>query len=291
MEYGSQEMSGNLKRVLMRKPGPSLLAAEPSVWHYGPTFQADSAIRQYTAFAELVAASGADILWLEDGGDGLADAMFTHDPSLMTNHGAIILRMGKPLRMDEPRLHHDAYKAAGIPILGTIVAPGTVEGGDCVWVDEKTLAVGRGVRTNQAGVDQLASTLAPYGISVLGFDLPLWHGEEACLHLMSVISPLARDLALVHTPLLPAAFYFLLKERGIKLVVAPEEEFAASSGLNLNVLPTAPREVIMIDGFPGTRQAMEQAGCVVKSFKADALCIACEGGPTCLTRPIWRLPS
>lgn len=289
MEYGSQEMSGTLKRVLMRRPGPSLLTADASVWHYGPTFDAEAATRQYGEFASLVSASGAEILWLEDDGDGLADAMFTHDPSLMTNHGAIILRMGKPLRMAEPERHEAAYKAAGIPILGRIAAPGSVEGGDCVWVDEMTLAVGRGVRTNQNGIDQLSEMLAPHGVQVLGFDLPLWLGEEACLHLMSVISPLAPDLALVHAPLLPAAFYFLLKDKGIKLVVAPEDEFASSNGLNLNVLPTSPRQVIMIEGFPGTREAMEKAGCTVSTFEADALCIACEGGPTCLTRPVWRL--
>jgi N-Dimethylarginine dimethylaminohydrolase len=291
MAHGSQEMSGKLRRVLMRRPGQSLASADPAKWHYGPTFDGEKAIAQYKAFADLVAASGTEILWLEDHGDGLADAIFTHDPSLMTEHGAILLRMGKPLRMKEPDLHEAAYRAAGIPILGRITAPGTVEGGDCVWVDEKTLAVGRGVRSNQTGIEQLAAMLSPFGIMVLGYDLPLWQGEEACLHLMSVISPLTRNLALVHAPLLPAAFYFLLKDKGIDLVVAPETEFAASSGLNLNVLPTAPGEVIMIDGFPGTKAAMEAAGCRVSTFAADALCIACEGGPTCLTRPVLRDPS
>lgn len=289
--YGSQEMSGKLMRVVMRRPGPSLRNADPSTWHYGPTFDGARAVQQYGHFADLVAASGADILWLEDRGDGLADAMFTYDPSLMTDHGAIILNMGKPLRQREPELHEEIYTRAGIPILGRIEAPGTIEGGDCVWVDRATLAIGRGVRSNQAGIEQMTAMLAPHGITVLGFDLPLWQGEEACLHLMSVISPLANDLALVHAPLLPAAFYFLLKEKGIRLVVAPADEFAASNGLNLNVLPTSPRKVIMVEGFPGTRAAMEAAGCEVQTFAADALCIACEGGPTCLTRPILRLAS
>jgi N-dimethylarginine dimethylaminohydrolase len=225
---------------------------------------------------------------MEDTGDGLADSMFTHDPSLVTDQGAIILRMGKSLRVAEGKLHEDAYRAAGVPILGRITAPGTVEGGDCVWVDAKTLAIGRGVRSNQAGIEQMQDILAPLGVTVLGFDLPLWQGEEACLHLMSVISPLADDLALVHAPLLPAAFYLMLKERGIRMIVAPAEEFAASNGLNLNVLPTSPMNVIMVEGFPLTKAAMEEAGCVVETFEADALCIACEGGPTCLTRPVLR---
>lgn len=286
--YGSQAMSAPLARVLMRRPGRSLIAADAKEWHYGPTFDGEKAVEQHRQFTRLVEKSGTEILWLEDEGDGLADSMFTHDPSLMTDKGAIILRMGKTLRVPEGDLHEDAYRKAGIPILGRIAAPGTVEGGDCVWVDKTTLAVGRGVRTNQAGIDQLSSILAPLGVTVLGFDLPLWQGEEACLHLMSVISPLADDLALVHAPLLPASLYLLLKQRGITMIVAPAEEFAESNGLNLNVLPTSPKKVIMVEGFPKTRQAMEAAGCQVETFPADALCIACEGGPTCLTRPVLR---
>jgi N-dimethylarginine dimethylaminohydrolase len=286
--YGSQEMSADLVRVLMRRPGKSLTAANPTEWHYGPTFDGAKAVEQHKQFTRLVEKSGAAILWIEDEGDGLADSMFTHDPSLMTDQGAVILRMGKALRLPEGALHEEAYRKAGIPILGRIEAPGTVEGGDCVWVDKLTLAVGRGIRSNQAGIDQLAAILEPLGVAVLGFDLPLWQGEEACLHLMSVISPLADDLALVHAPLLPATFYLLLKERGITMIVAPEEEFAASNGLNLNVLPISPKKVIMVEGFPKTRQAMEAAGCEVETFPADALCIACEGGPTCLTRPVLR---
>ncbi len=286
--YGSQAMSANLVRVLMRRPGKSLIAADAREWHYGQAFDGEKAVEQHKHFARLVEKSGADIIWLEDEGDGLADSMFTHDPSLMTDAGAVILRMGKALRVPEAELHEEAYRKAGIPILGRIKAPGTVEGGDCVWVDKTTLAVGRGIRSNQAGIDQLSAILKPLGVTVLGFDLPLWQGEEACLHLMSVISPLADDLALVHAPLLPASFYLLLKERGITMIVAPAEEFAESNGLNLNVLPTSPKKVIMVEGFPKTRQAMEAAGCEVETFPADALCIACEGGPTCLTRPVLR---
>jgi dimethylargininase len=286
--YGAQAMCGHLKRVMMRRPGQSLIAADARHWHYGPTFDGPKAVDQYDRFARLVEKSGAEIIWIEDTGDGLADAMFTQDPSLVTDAGAVILRMGKVLRQAEGDLHEAAYRRAGVPILGRIEAPGTVESGDCVWVDKTTLAVGRGIRSNQSGIDQLAAMLKPLGVSVLGFDLPLWQGEDACLHLMSVISPLADDLVLVHAPLLPASFYLLLKARGIQMIVAPEAEFAASSGLNLNVLPVAPKQVIMIDGFPLTRAAMEAAGCTVETFAAEALCIACEGGPTCLTRPVLR---
>ncbi len=288
MSFGAQTMAQPIKRVIMRRPGESLKKADPAVWHYGETFNAERAINQYAAFADLVAASGAEILWYEDKGDGLADAMFTHDPSLVADSGALLLNMGKPLRKGEVDGHAAIYRAAGIPILGRLTGSGTVEGGDCVWVDERTLCIGRGVRSNAEGIDQVRRLLAPHGISVLSFDLPLWQGEEACLHLMSVISPLADKLALVYAPLLPAPFYQLLKEKGYTLVEAPEDEFMASNGLNLNVLPTKPFDVIAVAGFDKTKAAMEKAGCTVATFEADALCIACEGGPTCLTRPILR---
>ncbi|WP_353645803.1 arginine deiminase family protein [Mesorhizobium sp. WSM2239] len=281
-------MAAPLRRVLMRSAKNAMRRADRTAWHYGPGFDPARAATQHAALAELVAASGAGIEWIEDREDGLADSVFTHDPSLMTDHGAIVLSMGKQLRNSEPALHEQTYRRLGIPILGRIAAPGQVEGGDCVWVDARTLAVGRGVRTNQHGIQQLANMLTPLGIEVYGYDLPLWHGEEACLHLMSVISPLADDLALVYAPLLPAPFYQMLKDRGITLVAGDADEFFASSGLSLNVLPTSPREVIAVAGYPKTKAAMEAAGCTVKTFEADALCIACEGGPTCLTRPILR---
>ncbi|MDF1606721.1 arginine deiminase family protein [Hoeflea sp. YIM 152468] len=281
-------MTPPLKRVVMRAPGESLRSANARDWHYGAGFDGPRAIEQFGVFADLVTASGAEIIWIDDSGDGLADAMFTHDPSLVTDKGAVILRMGKPGRMAEPDLHAAAYEAAGIPILGRIEAPGTVEGGDCIWIDTTTLAVGRGVRTNQAGIAQLGQILAPLGVSVLGFDLPLGNGADACLHLMSVMSPLSDKLALVYAPMLPVAFWQLLKDRGYTLVEAPGDEFASSNGLNLNVLALSPGKVIMVDGFPKTRALMEKAGCHVTVFNADALCIPCEGGPTCLTRPVWR---
>ena len=286
--FGSQSMAAPLRRVLMRSAANAMRDADRTAWHYGPGFDPAKAASQHAVLAELVAAAGAEIEWIEDKADGLSDSVFTHDPSLMTDRGALILSMGKPLRAGEPSLHEETYRRLGVPVLGRVEAPGQVEGGDCVWVDARTLAIGRGVRSNQEGIQQVSNLLTPLGVSVYGFDLPLWQGEEACLHLMSVISPLADDLALVYSPLLPAPFYQMLKARGIRLVEGDAEEFAASNGLSLNVLPTSPLKVIAVAGFPKTKAAMEAAGCTVEIFEADALCIACEGGPTCLTRPILR---
>jgi N-dimethylarginine dimethylaminohydrolase len=285
--WGAQTMAAPIRRVVMRRPDQAMAAADPAVWHYGPGFDAARAAEQFAVIADMVAEAGATIHWLPDA-DDLADSVFTHDPSLVTDAGAVILNMGKPLRRAEPALHRRLYEDLGIPILGQLDGNATVEGGDCVWVDRHTLAVGRGARSNAAGIARLAEILAPLGVEVIGFDLPYWQGAEACLHLMSVISPLADDLALVHLPLLPFAFHELLRDRGIRLLAAPGDEFAASSGLSLNVLATAPMAAIAVDGFPRTRELMESAGVAVRVFAADALCIPCEGGPTCLTRPVWR---
>lgn len=289
--YGVNSMSAPLRRVAMRRPVPGMAAVDPAKWHYGKALDALALERQYGAFADLVADSGAEILWVEDsaaGDDGLADSLFTYDPSFVTPAGAVLLRLGKVLREPESRLHAAFYDRLGVPVIGAIEAPGTVDGGDCFWIDETTLAVGRGFRTNQVGIDQLQALLAPQGVTLAVFDLPVWEGEAACMHLMSLVSPLDRDLALIYARIMPVALYSLLRDRGITCLEAPDAEFMASGGLNLNVLATGPRRCIALEGFPVTARLMRDAGCDVAHFPGDELCIPCEGGPTCMTRPILR---
>jgi len=288
MAYGAEDRAGRLARVMMRAPGAALAWADPGAWHYGPGFDPRAAEAEHAALAARVAGSGAEILWLDDPAEGLADAMFVQDPSIVTRHGAVILNMGKALRRPEPELHARAYARLGVPVLGRLHGAATVEGGDCVWLDPLTLAVGRGARTNQAGIDALGAILGAHGISVVGFDLPYGAGPAACLHLMSLISPIGPRAALVHLPLLPFALWSDLVARGWTLVAAPEGEFVDSNGLSLNVLMLAPMDLVMIDGYRATRAALERAGARVQTFPGRALCVACEGGPTCLTRPILR---
>lgn len=287
-QFGVTSMAGRLRRVAMRKPG-ALLSADADRWHYAKQIDASAALAQFETFVSLVAGSGAEIEWFDDDdADDLADSVFTYDPSFVVSGGAVVLRPGKVLRQPEAALHGSLYDRIGIPVLGTIDAPGTFEGGDAFFLDASTIAVGRGFRTNDAGIEQFRSLVAPLGIETEVYDLPYFSGPDACLHLLSMISPLGPDLALVHEPLLPVRLHQDLVERGYELVVAPPEEFEASSGLNLNVLAVAPREVIAVAGFEGTVRAMRDAGCTVATFVADELCIPCEGGPTCLTRPLHR---
>ncbi|RLE18039.1 MAG: amidinotransferase [Actinobacteria bacterium] len=286
--WGVDSMAGTLRRVAMRAPG-AMRTADHNRWHYAKELDPPRLDEQYAAFVDAVAAGGTEIVWIpNDPTDDLADSVFTYDPSFIVPGGAIILRAGKELRAEEAGLHADFYRAEGIPMLGAIEAPGSVEGGDCFWLDPKTLAVGRTFRTNQAGIEQLTDILRPQGIEIVAYDLPYHLGPEACLHLMSVVSSLDRDLALIHAPLIPIALYERMREMGYTLLAAPPEEFDASLGLNLNVLATAPRRVIAVDGFPGTVALMREADCDVTVFQADELCIPCEGGPTCMTRPLLR---
>lgn len=281
-------MVAPLGRVAMRRPGAALFGADPDLWHYGGRPDPPRLRAEFDALTAALRGSGVDIEWIEDAEDGLADAIFTCDPSFVVADGAILLRPGKPPRRPEVALHRALYERLGIPVLGEIEAPGTVEGGDLLWLDERTLAAGLGFRTNAAGLEQLRALSAPRGVRVLSFDLPVWKGEAACLHLLSLLSPLDVDLALVHRPLLPVALDRELSERGIERLEAPADEFLSSGGLSVNVLALGPRDVLALDGFPKTARTLRDAGCDVTLVPGEALCLPLEGGPTCLTRPLLR---
>ena len=286
-EFGVCSMSAKLRRVAIRQPS-AILSADIDEWHYAKPLNQQVLLQQFSNFVSLLETSGTEILWLDDEDDGLADSIFTYDPSFMFPSGAVLLRPGKVKRLDEVDVHRRFYDRFEIPIIGMIEAPGTIEGGDCFWLNETTLAVGKGFRTNDAGISQLRNLVSDEGIEIMQFDLPYYKGPDACLHLMSVVSPLDRDLAIVYEPLLPSRLASTLIDFGFDLLKAPKNEFEESHGLSLNVLATAPREVIAINGFPETHQLMSEVGCSLSLFDGDELCIPCEGGPTCLTRPVLR---
>lgn len=287
--YGAHSTTAPLARVAVRRPPASLATADPEAWHYTATVDLDRSRAEHDAFVRVLADGGADVVEIETDADALPDSVFTYDPSLVTRGGAVLFNMGKSLRRPEIDLHEAFYAGAEIPILGRVDAPGTIEGGDTLWVDEDTLAVGRGYRTNDAGIAQLTAIMATIGVEVVAFDLPVHHGRDACLHLMSLVSLCAGDLALVHVPLMPVRFLQLLEDRGYEIVTAPPDEFDASAGISCNVLATAPRRIVMADGFAATEAALRAAGCEVVTFPGGDLCMKTEGGPTCLTRPLLRI--
>jgi dimethylargininase len=283
--WGGQSMSAPLRRVLVRSPAPPKSENEFAAFGYPRPVDRQQAEREHEAFRGLLQAAGVDVLLAGPDEAGLLDAIFAYDPSLTTNAGAVLLRPGKELRLPEVALAEQTYAELGIPIVGRIAAPGTVEGGDTLWLDERTLAVGRGYRTNDEGIRQLRAILAPHDIDVLTVDLPHWHGPDECLHLMSFISPVAEKLAVVYLPLMTVPFVEELRRRGWAFIEVPDEEFDRHG---CNVLALAPKHVLVCEGSPVTRGRLEAAGCTVVSYVGDEISHNRAGGPTCLTRPILR---
>ena len=284
--YGAQSMTAPLRRVLMRRPGPEMAAADPARWHYTSAIDLEEARSAHDAFADALRAWDVEVLYHEEPLPEHADSVFVFDPALVTDRGTLLLSMGKELRRGEEEPLARTLQACGVPIYGRLEGTARCEGGDTMWLDHDTLAVGRGFRTNAEGVRQLRALLAPLGVTVLDYDLPYFTGLEACLHLLSLISPVDDDLAVAYPPLMPTAFWEELKRRGVRLFEVPEEEFARTQATN--VLCVAPRRVIMLAGSPVTQGLLEEAGCEVVTFPGEPLSFKAEGGPTCLTRPVWR---
>ena len=287
-KFGVSSMTSNLKTVGMLKPMEALRTADPKKWHYGQAFDPTKIDSNYLSFEKILVALDVEILWMTPKNNKIADSVFTYDASFMTQNGAILLSPGKPLRKGEEKIHEDFYVSHGIPIIGKTSGLAVAEGGDMFWIDNKTLVIGKGFRTNQIGIEQIKRILTPFNIEVISFDLPFFKGPEACLHMMSLISIVDEKKALAYVSLLPVGLVQLLEKKGYDLIEAPENEFISSEGLNINVLTIRPGVCVMLSGFPQTRKALEKSGVTVHAFDGDSLCIGCEGGPTCLTRPILR---
>jgi N-dimethylarginine dimethylaminohydrolase len=281
-------MVGRLRRVVMRRPGEAMAAADPAAWHYTSAIDLEEARRAHDAFADALRAWDVEVLYHDEPLPEHSDSVFVFDPVLVTDRGTLVLSMGKELRRGEEESLARTLQDCGVPVYGRLEGDARVEGGDTMWLDHDTLAVGRGFRTNAEGVRQLRGLLEQLGATVLDYDLPYFTGPEACLHLLSLISPVDVDLAVAYPPLMPTAFWAELKRRGVRLLEVPEEEFAHTQATN--VLTVAPRKCVMLDGNPVTRQLLEMADCEVVTFPGAPLSLKAEGGPTCLTRPVLRDP-
>jgi len=286
--YGAQGMVGRLRRVMVRRPDEAMAAADPARWHYTAPVDLDAARAAHDVLVSALRGWDVEVLLHDEPLLEHSDAVFVFDPALVTDAGTVLLSMGKDLRRGEEEAIGRSLERQGVPLLGRIEGDGRVEGGDTLWLDHDTLAVGRGFRTNAEGVRQLRALLDPIGVEVLDYDLPFFTGPEACLHLLSLISPVDVDLAVAHPPLMPTAFWQELRRRGLRLLEVPEEEFLLTQATN--VLAVSPRRVIMLDENPATRRLLESEGCEVVTFPGAALSFKAEGGPTCLTRPVLRDP-
>jgi N-dimethylarginine dimethylaminohydrolase len=281
--YGSQSMVEQLHSVMVRRPSAAFGRADPQRWHYTAQPDFDLACAEHDAFVGLLHQAGIEVIYDDEPLPDHADAIYVHDPSLVTARGAIILSMGKTLRHGEETAHAAAYRQLNIPIHYTLHGDARAEGGDLLWLDRDTLAVGQGFRTNREGLRQLREALPD--IEIIPVQLPYDQGPAACLHLMSLISIVDHDLAVVYLPLLPVPFFQLLQARHFRLVEAPEEEFLS---MGPNVLALAPGQCVMLQDNPVTQRRLEEAGCKVSTYTGDEISLKAEGGPTCLTRPILR---
>jgi len=277
--YGGQTMTAPLRRVFARRPCRDTHRCREYGWRSEPDPAALA--REHEELCELLAAAGAEVVVGEPDAEN-PDAVYAFDPAIVCDAGAILLRPGKPGRRGEVGTAQRDLAAAGVPTVARLEAPACAEGGDTMWLDERTLLVGRGFRTNDAGIDALRKALP--GVDVLAFDLPYGNGAGEVLHLLSFLSPLDRDLALVHLPLMPVALYELLRERGVELVEVAAHEYET---LACNVLALSPRAVLAFAGNDETRRRLEAAGVEVRTFAAPELSKG-DGGPTCLTRPLLR---
>ena len=283
-------MVGTLRKVLVCSPehagwnSPEQLAESPKLGFPRPP-DFSFAQKQHQALFRLLAESGAEILSLPPSRGLTLDAVYAHDASLATDFGMILMHPGKPNRVPEATLQGEYFQTLGIPVLGAIVPPGKTEAGDIVWLDEKTLLIGNGYRTNADGIAQIRQLLAPHGVEVLSAPLPYGPGPAACLHLMSLISLLDETTALVDLPWLAVETVELLRSRGYKFIeIDPSERDI----LACNVLSLGKRRLIAIQENAKTNQRLRQAGFDVRTFPGSEICINGAGGSTCLTRPLFR---
>ena len=288
-DFGSFNNWGPLKKVAVRTPESAFVsqARIDTEWkglnfHAAPDFE--EARREYQAVLASLRNAGADVINLP-AGDGLTlDSLYTHDALIVTPKGLVLPHMGKPARRGEPAANAAQLRSLGFPIAGEIVPPGKIEGGDLVWLDNRTLLAGIGYRTNLEGAEQLQA-ICGKDVEVMCFDMPHYKGRSDVFHLMSVLSPLDRDLAVVYLPLMPVRLVELLEARGIGFVEVPVEEF---DSMGCNVLALGPRHAMMVAGNPETERRMRAQSVRVEVIKADEICRKGEGGPTCMTRPLVR---
>ena len=283
-QWGTPDMYSNLARVMVRTPTTVGKFVEDGHWRMPDTV---ALLEEHKSFTQLLESLGC-IVDVAGSIESLVDSVYMHDPMIMTPHGAILLKMAKPVRSTEPGFFRKDLEKLGVPILGELTAPAYADGGDKVWLDEKTLLIGHSYRTNTAGIEQIRALLAPFGVDVLSFDLPHYEGPGAVLHLMSVLSPIARDKAVVYEPLAPARLLQYLESRGITWFTVSEKEMLTQGS---NILAVRPNVVVLAAGNPEIESKLKSAGVEVHLFAGNNVAVKGDGGPTCMTAPLLRVPN
>lgn len=291
MKYSSS-MYQPLEKVIVKHPEDAFISQKhiQEEWqklNYLSEPDFEEARKEYAEFIALLEQHVASIEYLPKSEDVSMDSIYAHDPVKFTPDGAILLKSGKALRQPEAEVYKKFLAEKGIPIIGELTGEATSDGGDIVWLDDRVLAIGNGYRTNAEAINQIKEMTAHLVDEFIEVQLPHADGEEECLHLMSFISMVDKDLAVVYSPLMPVAFRKLLLSRGIELIEVPKMEYDL---LGCNVLAVAPRVCIMVAGNESTKQQLQRAGATVYEYKGEEISIKGTGGPTCLTSPAVRVP-
>lgn len=281
---------GKLEQVIVKPVAHAFLSDEKLSQEWQSLSYLEKPVLQkakaeFDFFEDTLKQADTEVLHLPETHGLTIDSIYCRDAAIATDFGMIICRMGKAGRVKEPAAERHFFEASGIAVLGEISSPGTLEGGDVAWLDQHTLAVGHSYRTNESGIAQLKAMLEPEGIEVIVAQLPHYKGPSDVFHLMSILSPVDKDLAVVYSPLMPAAFRNELLQRSFRLVEVPDEEF---DSMGCNVLALAPRHCLMVDGNQITQSRLVEAGCRVISYAGTEISVKGGGGPTCLTRPLLR---
>ena len=283
--YGGQSMTGHLRRVIVQQPTPPTSPDDWKRFGYTHPINHEQTLAEFDAFCSLLEQQGIDIVRQEPDEAGRLDSIFVYDTSIVTDAGVVLAHPGKDVRRLEVEYARSIYQNLDVPIIGEIQGAGILEGGDTFWLEEHVRAVGLRYRTNSTGIDQLSTFLRPHDVNVLRVDLPHWRGPDECLHLLSLISPVAERMAVVHSPLISTTFMQILNDLDWTLIDIPEEEFATQA---TNVLALAPGKVLMLEENVGTIRRLEAHGVEVLTYKGRELSHNRQGGPTCLTKPLLR---
>ncbi len=289
-EFGCQDMTSTIRKVLIKDPKSAYknqanIDTQYNELNYFGKPDFEISLKDYDSFKSILHNNGIEIHCLPSDDITSLDSIYTHDPCLVSNSGVILCSMGKDLRRKEPGMISNYFESLGIPIIGRISSPGKLEGGDIVWIDNRTVAVGVGYRSNFEGIMQLKQILSDDIDEIIPVHLPHWTGPADCLHLMSNVSPIDENLFLVYSKLLPVSFREYLLSRKIKLIEVPDEEYES---MGCNVLAIAPRKVIMIEGNNITKKILEDEGVEIFTYPGLEISNKGAGGPTCLTRPFLR---
>jgi N-dimethylarginine dimethylaminohydrolase len=288
--FGCQSMYAPIRRMALKHPRQAFIdqknleAQWQSLFYFGcPNFE--NSLAEYEKFVSILEQFDFEIHYAPVDETTSLDSLYVHDPLVISERGAILCSMGKAARAPEPAAAEKYLAEMGVPVIGRIAGDGKLEGGDVLWVGERALAVGQGFRTNAEGLRQLSELLDDAVDEIFPVQLPYWTGPQDCLHLLSFISIVDEDLAVVYSRLMPVPFREWLMERGFNFVEVPDEEY---DSLGCNVLAVAPRKCVMLAGNPITKKRLEDAGAQVWTYEGQDISFKGTGGPTCLTRPILR---